>query len=115
MARLSHPNVLAVYDVEDINGRMFLVLEYVEGRTLRAWTSERPRSQREIVTMFVQAARGLAAAHAAGLVHRDFKPVNVLVGSDDRPRVMDFGLARSEATPRGTRDATATGGCDVAR
>jgi serine/threonine protein kinase len=95
MARLNHPNVVAVYDAGEHDGRVFIAMELIaSGRTLDTWLGEQPRSWREIVDMYMAAGRGLAAAHAAGLVHRDFKPQNVLIGSDGRPRVGDFGLAR---------------------
>src|SRR5882672_1141161 len=94
MARLSHRNVLSVYDVGEMDGRVFLAMELVEGGTLRAWLREKPRSVREVLEVFLAAGRGLAAAHAAGLVHRDFKPDNVLIGRDGRVLVTDFGLAR---------------------
>src|SRR6266568_4691369 len=97
MARLSHPNVLAVYDVGELDGQVFLAMELVEGRTLTAWLGEERRSWREVLDVFLDAARGLAAAHAAGLIHRDFKPDNVLVGADGRVRVTDFGLASALA------------------
>jgi len=94
MARLSHPNVAQIHEIGEFDGQIFLAMEYVQGQTLRAWVCSVPeRSQREILNMFLQAGRGLAAAHAAGLVHRDFKPDNVLVGDDGRARVVDFGLA----------------------
>jgi tetratricopeptide (TPR) repeat protein len=94
MARLAHPNVVAVYDVGEMPGdRVFLAMELVEGVSLRAWLRQK-RTWREIVAVMRAAGAGLAAAHAAGLVHRDFKPDNVLVGNDGRTRVMDFGLAR---------------------
>ena len=92
-ARLQHPNVVMIFDVGRSGDRLFVAMEYVEGRTLRAWLRERPRSRTEILLAFEQAGRGLAAAHAAGLVHRDFKPDNVLVGEDGRVRVADFGIA----------------------
>ena len=96
MARLSHPNVVAIYDVGTLeDGTIFIAMEMVEGRTLRRWCEERPRSWREVLAVFLEAGRGLAAAHEAGLVHRDFKPENVLVGNDGRVRVTDFGLARA--------------------
>ncbi len=95
MARLSHPNVVPVFDVGAAGAQVYVAMELVEGGTLRAWLSEQPRSWREVIAAFLQAGRGLAAAHAAGMVHRDFKPDNVLVGGDGRVRVTDFGLARS--------------------
>jgi serine/threonine protein kinase/Tfp pilus assembly protein PilF len=95
MAQLSHPNVIAVYDVGTFGDQVFVAMEYAEGRTLTHWLAEQKRPWREIVNIFVQTGRGLAAAHAAGILHRDFKPDNVLVGKDGRPRVLDFGLARA--------------------
>jgi tetratricopeptide (TPR) repeat protein/tRNA A-37 threonylcarbamoyl transferase component Bud32 len=95
IARLVHPNVVAVHDVGSVDDRVFLVMELVDGRTLAAWLREAPRSWREIVAVFAQAGRGLSAAHVAGLVHRDFKPENVLIGRDGRVLVTDFGLARA--------------------
>jgi serine/threonine protein kinase len=95
MARLSHPEVITVYDVGTYGEQLFIAMEFVEGGTLREWLAERPRSWREVVGVFLRAGRGLASAHAAGLVHRDFKPDNVLVGDDGRVRVTDFGLARA--------------------
>ena len=97
MARLAHPNVVTVYDVGEVDDRVYVAMEFVEGRTLRQWLEERPRSWREVVQMFLGAGRGLAAAHAAGVVHRDFKPDNVLVGADERARVTDFGLASTSS------------------
>jgi serine/threonine-protein kinase len=95
MARLSHPNVRAIYDVGDYGDELFIAMELVEGRTLERWLGEKTFSVREILDVLRQAGRGLAAAHDAGLVHRDFKPQNVLVGQDGRVRVTDFGLARA--------------------
>jgi eukaryotic-like serine/threonine-protein kinase len=103
LARLSHPNVVAVYDVGLVEPEgttlgagttVFIAMEYVRGTTLRHWLAEAPRPWREVKEMLAQAGRGLAAAHDVGLVHRDFKPDNVMVGEDGRARVMDFGLAR---------------------
>jgi tetratricopeptide (TPR) repeat protein len=93
LARLSHPNVTAVYDVGTDGDHVFIAMEYVAGKTLRAWLEE-PRSTRDILLTFMRAGRGLVAAHAADLVHRDFKPDNVLVGQGDIVKVTDFGLAR---------------------
>ncbi|HVE82792.1 MAG TPA: serine/threonine-protein kinase, partial [Myxococcales bacterium] len=95
MARLSHPNVVQLYDVGLYGDRVFLVMELVEGSTLRHWLSKRRRSRAEVMEVLLAAGRGLAEAHRAGVVHRDFKPENVLVGEDGRARVMDFGLARA--------------------
>lgn len=107
MARFSHPNVVSVHDVGTLDpstldaksdeGRdgVFVVMELLEGPTLRAWLAETRRSWREVLDVFVAAGRGLAAAHAEGLVHRDFKPSNVVLATDGRPRVLDFGLARA--------------------
>jgi serine/threonine protein kinase/tetratricopeptide (TPR) repeat protein len=95
LARLSHPNVITVHDVGAVDAGVFVAMEFVEGSTLRQWLRDRQRSNREIVDAFVAAGEGLAAAHRAGLVHRDFKPDNVMVGSDGRVRVLDFGLARA--------------------
>ena len=95
MARLRHPNVVTVYDVGTWNDRIFVAMEYVRGRTLKVWLGETRRSLREIVDAFDGAAEGLAAAHEADLVHRDFKPENVMVDEHGRVQVMDFGLARA--------------------
>lgn len=98
LARLTHPNVLAVHDVGEIDGEVFLVTELVAGDTLA--TRGGPSSDwRALVRLYAQAARGLAAAHTAGLVHRDVKPANLLLGADGRVRVADFGLAVRSNTP----------------
>ena len=93
IARLSHPNVVAVYDAGTIDDRVFIAMELVDGGTLAEWLKEKPRPWQEVRDVFVAAGHGLEAAHAAGLVHRDFKPQNVMVGHDGKVRVMDFGLA----------------------
>ncbi len=97
MARLNHPNVVTVHEVGTHDGRVFIAMELVHGSNARDWVRRGERSWREIVEVYLQAARGLAAAHAVGIVHRDFKPDNVLVGADGRVRVGDFGLARDAA------------------
>ncbi len=94
MAKLSHPHVIAIHDVGQHAGHVFLAMEFVEGDTLTSWRT-RTRTWSDIVGVYLQAGRGLAAAHQAGLVHRDFKPDNVLIGRDGRVRVTDFGLARN--------------------
>jgi len=95
MARLTHPNVITVHDVGTLGDQVFVAMEYVAGPTLRVWQTLAPRGWRETLAVYLQAGRGLAAAHAVGLVHRDFKPDNVIVGDDGRVRVLDFGLARA--------------------
>ena len=113
-ARLQHPNVIAIYDVGAVDERIYLAMEYVDGVTLADWMSSPARPTREVLAVFLQAARGLVAAHGAGLVHRDFKPSNVLVGHDGRVRVLDFGLARKadDAPDRAghTRSAASSAG-----
>ena len=98
LAQLSHPNVVAVHDVGIHEGQAFVAMELVEGRTLNQWLDQAPRALDEVLDVVVQAGHGLSAAHQAGLVHRDFKPGNVLVGDDGRVRVTDFGLARPHST-----------------
>jgi serine/threonine protein kinase len=99
LAKLSHPNVVAVFDVGEHGGQLFVAMEYVEGQSLRRWL-ETPRPLSAILEVFIAAGEGLAAAHRAGMVHRDFKPDNVLVGVDGRPRILDFGLARAHDQQR---------------
>ncbi len=95
LAKLSHPNVIQVYETASYGDQVYLVMEYVEGVTLRQWRSDRSPTWRDIVEMYIETGKGLAAAHQAGLIHRDFKPVNVIVADDGRPRILDFGLARA--------------------
>jgi eukaryotic-like serine/threonine-protein kinase len=100
LAKLSHPNIVAIHEVGEHQGQLFLAMEHVQGQSLRAWQEEARRSTWEVLAMYVQAGRGLAAAHAAGLVHRDFKPDNVLVDDDGRARVVDFGLVGGDDEER---------------
>lgn len=99
LARLDHHNVVRIHDVLAEVGQVVLVMELAEGETLAAWERGAPRSWREIVAAYVQAARGLMAAHALGIVHRDFKPANAVIGADGRVRVLDFGLALGRGVP----------------
>jgi tRNA A-37 threonylcarbamoyl transferase component Bud32/tetratricopeptide (TPR) repeat protein len=98
MAKIHHPNVVAVYDVGTHAGHLYIAMEFVEGTTLGRWCKDTTRTQAEILDAYTAAARGLADAHRAGVVHRDFKPDNVLVDRDDRVRVADFGLAAPTPT-----------------
>jgi tetratricopeptide (TPR) repeat protein len=99
MARLSHPNVVTVHDVGRIGDDVFIAMELVDGVALSQWLVDEERSWRDVVRAFVQAGQGLQSAHAAGLVHRDFKPDNVLVSHDGRVLVTDFGIARVDDRP----------------
>jgi len=94
MARVVHPNVVTFHDVGATGEHVFIATEFVEGGNLERWLAAEPRKWPRVLEVFVDAGRGLAAIHDAGLVHRDFKPHNVMVGSDGRVRVTDFGLAR---------------------
>ncbi len=98
IARISHPNVIHVYEVGREHDFVYIAMERIEGATVGTWLRT-PRTPRAILDVFLAAGRGLSAAHAAGLVHRDFKPDNVMVGNDGRVCVLDFGLAREEACP----------------
>src|SRR5262245_4403446 len=108
LARLSHPNVVQVHDVGEHEGRAFVAMELVDGESLRDWLRT-ARPAHAIVSVLAQAGRGLSAAHAAGLIHRDFKPDNVLLARDGRVLVTDFGLAcaigAEGAAPQGAEGA----------
>lgn len=93
LAQLSHPNIVPIYDVGTVGEQVYLVMEWIAGTTLRVHVRE-PREPREIVDIYRAAGAGVAAAHAAGIVQRDFKPDNVMIGTDGRVRLLDFGLAR---------------------
>jgi eukaryotic-like serine/threonine-protein kinase len=95
MARLSHPNVVTVFEAGTAREQVFLAMEFVQGRDLRRWIAAGPHSWRDVLALLVQAARGLVALHGAGLVHRDFKPENVMITDDGIAKVADFGLARA--------------------
>jgi tetratricopeptide (TPR) repeat protein len=107
LAKLSHPNVVPVHDVGTHGDRTFIAMELVPGRTVREWLPATRPSWRQVVAVFLRAGSGLAAAHAAKIVHRDFKPDNVLVGDDGGVRVVDFGLAGWERPGSGGGDVPA--------
>jgi tetratricopeptide (TPR) repeat protein/predicted Ser/Thr protein kinase len=107
LARLKHPGVVTVYDVGRDGDDVYITMELVEGRSLRRWL-DGPRRWQRVLATFVSAGRGLAAAHRAGLVHRDFKPDNVLVGDDGSVRVADFGLARAIDEPVAAQEGSST-------
>jgi tetratricopeptide (TPR) repeat protein len=96
LARVSHPNVVSVFAVGVIDERVFVAMELVPGIDLARWLRAQPRPWKQVVDVFVAAARGLSAVHAAGIVHRDVKPANILVGDDGRVRIGDFGIARAD-------------------
>jgi serine/threonine protein kinase/tetratricopeptide (TPR) repeat protein len=119
IARVSHPNVVVVFDAGTFQDRVFIAMELVQGHTLRYWMHARARTWPEVLEVFTAAGRGLAAAHERELVHRDFKPDNVMIGADGQVRVMDFGLVQlatgrekrsTPATDTGVAVATHTGG-----
>lgn len=105
LARLSHPNVVAVFEVGEHEQHAFVVMELVRGPTLREWLAERPRPWREILDVFLAAGRGLSAAHASDLVHRDFKPENLLLTADGVPKVVDFGLVSPQSAGTSSSDS----------
>ncbi|HLT35324.1 MAG TPA: serine/threonine-protein kinase [Enhygromyxa sp.] len=98
LARVSHPNVIQVYDVGTFEERVYIAMEYVDGVSLASWRAADRRTPAQILAVFAKAGRGLAAAHEKGLVHRDFKPDNVLVARDGRVVVLDFGIAHAVGT-----------------
>jgi serine/threonine protein kinase/tetratricopeptide (TPR) repeat protein len=109
IARVSHPNVVIVYDAGTHEDRVFIAMEFVEGHTLGYWMHARSRTWPEVLEVFTAAGRGLAAAHERDLVHRDFKPDNVMIGTDGQVRVMDFGLVQlAGERPSGDRKVSGT-------
>ncbi len=115
LAKISHPNVIAVFEAGLVESRVWIAMEYVAGTTLRAWQERRPAPKREaILRHWIDVGRGLAAVHDAGLVHRDVKPSNVLIAEDRRARLIDFGLVRDPGQPEaGSIEPSATSGSET--
>ncbi len=117
LAQLSHPNVVTVHDVGVYQDSVFVAMELIEGQTLKDWLKDKTHSRAEIISVLSDAGRGLSAAHKAGIIHRDFKTANVILGNDGRVRVLDFGLARAsqasdedeDSRPPNTKDEKTTG------
>ncbi len=107
LGRVTHPNVVTVYEVGEHEGHVYLAMQLVEGPSLKAWLAEERRSFAEVLRLFREIARGLAAVHDAGLVHRDFKPDNVLIGPTGHPQIADFGIAALTAPQAAAPDGTA--------
>ena len=108
LAQLSHENVVTVFEVDEHEGQVFIAMELVEGRSLDRWLARKVRTWAEVLDVFIAAGRGLSAAHEKGLVHRDFKPANVIIADDGRVKVLDFGLARPPHPGDSTGAASAT-------
>ncbi|MEX1361658.1 MAG: serine/threonine-protein kinase [Nannocystaceae bacterium] len=115
LARVSHPNVVSVLDVGEHAGEVFFAMELVHGPTLRQWLHRRDRPWRDVFEVLLAVGRGLAAVHEVGLVHRDVKPSNVMMGDDGRPQLMDFGLASSTTEEQSTRGSSPSSAAGSAR
>ena len=98
-SRLNHPGIVTIHAIEEVNGVQFIVMEYLEGQSLRDLISEGPLEWNRLVSIGTQIANALEAAHAAGLIHRDVKPANIMISAQDRVKILDFGLAKSIAIP----------------
>jgi serine/threonine protein kinase/Tol biopolymer transport system component len=107
---LNHPHILTVYDAGEFEGRQYLVTEFVDGGTLKSWAKQEPRTWRQIVELLVGVADGLAAAHQAGILHRDIKPDNILVAKNGYAKLADFGLAKLDEGAQGEATRTVTEG-----
>lgn len=103
LAQISHPNILPLFDVGEFEDQVYLVTEFVDGWTISEWIAQEQPNTQQILSAYAAACAGLQAAHAAGIVHRDFKPDNVMIGRDQRIRVMDFGLAVSNDDEEATK------------
>ncbi len=99
LAKLAHPNVVAIHDVGEYRDGLWIAMEFVDGRTLSSWLAAESRAASEVLDVMIRVGQGVAAAHAAGVLHRDLKPDNVMIDATGRVRVLDFGLARAESAP----------------
>ena len=107
---LNHPHILTVYDAGEIDGKQYLVTEYVDGGTLLDWLAQEKRTWQQVVELLTGAADGLAAAHAANILHRDIKPANILITKGGYAKLADFGIAKPEAMSGQEETATLTEG-----
>ena len=114
LAKLAHPNIVGIHDVGAHAGQVFVAMEFVAGRTMREWWEARAIGWQEVLAAMLQAGQGIVAAHAAGLVHRDIKPDNLLIGDDGRVRVADFGIARYDPSAVETMPPSAGGQRELA-
>ncbi|MCX6826649.1 MAG: serine/threonine-protein kinase [candidate division Zixibacteria bacterium] len=104
-AKLSHPNIVTIYEVDEFNSRPFFAMEYIEGESLADFVKQRDHSIEKITDLSIQICEGLNKAHQSGIVHRDIKPSNILIDQDGRAKILDFGLA----TIKGVDKLTKTG------
>src|SRR5262245_47994813 len=108
LASLNHPHILTVHEAGDLDGRQCLVTEFIDGGTLKEWATRQTPTWRQIVDLLIGVADGLAAAHTAGILHRDIKPDNILVARNGYAKLTDFGLAKLVEQPEVANDATRT-------
>ncbi len=108
-AKLNHPNIITIYEVSEFNGRPYFAMEYVEGKSLHTHVQDTPLQVSQILALAIQIGEGLRRAHEQGIIHRDIKSANVIVGSDGRARLLDFGLAAVHGSEKLTRDGSTLG------
>src|ERR1019366_9985135 len=107
---LNHPHILTVYDVGEIEGKQYLVTEFIDGGTLDDWAKQEKRTWRQVLELLTGVADGLAAAHAANILHRDIKPENILLTKSGYAKLADFGLAKLSEASRPPTESTVTAG-----
>ncbi|UCD20246.1 MAG: serine/threonine protein kinase, partial [candidate division WOR-3 bacterium] len=108
-AALNHPNICTVYEIDESEGRSFIAMEYIEGRSLKDIIASGPMKLEEAQRIAIQIAGGLHAAHQSQVVHRDIKPANIMITGERRVKIMDFGLAKSPGRTQLTREGTTLG------